>query len=137
MTFYNKQIEDAFKQLLSREDSPNLERFQELCNQFGISLKNENGQYKSLYTILEELSSFCFIQRQKEIFENMIDVKEIGTMTNNFYRPVEYQMTKTAFQELLKTRTAEESKMNPYAFVMKVVNETYGIKGNVKKINIV
>lgn len=58
-------------------------------------------------------------------------------MNKNFYRPVEYQMTKTTFQELLKTRQPEDMKQNPYAYVMKVINETYGIKGNVKKLNLI
>ena len=52
-------------------------------------------------------------------------------------KPIEYQMTKTAFQELLKQRTPDEMKTNPYSFVMKVINETYGLRGTVKKINLV
>ena len=51
-------------------------------------------------------------------------------------RGIEYRMTKTAFQELLKTRTPEETKMNPYAFVMKVLNEEGGLRGTVKRINL-
>lgn len=58
-------------------------------------------------------------------------------MNKSFYRPVAYQMTKKQFQDLLKTRDAEDAKQNPYAYVMKVVNETYGIKGNVKKIELI
>lgn len=56
-------------------------------------------------------------------------------MTNG--KAIEYQMTKTAFQELLKQRTADEMKANPYAFAMKVINDTYGLRGTVKKINLV
>lgn len=52
-------------------------------------------------------------------------------------RPIEYQMTKTAFQELLKQRTPDEMKTNPYTFVMKVINDTYGLRGTVKRINLV
>lgn len=48
-------------------------------------------------------------------------------------RPIEYKMTKTAFQELLKTRPAED-KSNPYSYVMKVLNDNYGLRGTVKKI---
>lgn len=55
---------------------------------------------------------------------------------NKNNRPIEYQMTKTAFQELLKTRTADD-KSNPYTYVMKVLNETYGLRGIVKKIILV
>lgn len=56
---------------------------------------------------------------------------------NRNTRSIEYQMTKTAFQELLKTRTLEEQKVNPYTFVMKVLNDTYGLRGTVKHINLV
>lgn len=52
-------------------------------------------------------------------------------------RGIEYQMTKTAFQEMLKLRTPDEMKMNPYSFVMKVINDTYGIRGTVKRLNLV
>lgn len=52
-------------------------------------------------------------------------------------RPIEYQMTKTAFQELLKLRKDDETKGNPYAFVMKVINETYGLRGTVKRITLI
>lgn len=52
-------------------------------------------------------------------------------------RGIEYQMTKTAFQEMLKLRTPEEMKLNPYAFVMKVINDTYCLRGTVKRLNLV
>lgn len=46
----------------------------------------------------------------------------------------EYQMTKRMFDELLKTRSDEEKKMNPYAFVTEVVNKEFGVKGTVTRI---
>lgn len=49
---------------------------------------------------------------------------------------LEYQMTKQMFNELLKTRREEEKKLNPYVFVMKVINETFGIKGEVTHVSI-
>lgn len=49
---------------------------------------------------------------------------------------VEYQMTRKMFDELLKTRTEEEKKLNPYAFVTKIVNEQFGVKGTVTHISI-
>lgn len=52
-------------------------------------------------------------------------------------KAIEYQMTKTAFQEMLKVRTPDEMKLNPYAFVMKVINDTYNLRGTVKRINLV
>lgn len=47
----------------------------------------------------------------------------------------EYQMTKKMFDELLKTRTEEEKKMNPYEFVAQVVNREFGVKGTVSRIS--
>ena len=45
-----------------------------------------------------------------------------------------YQMTKKMFDELLKTRSEEEKKMNPYTFVARVVNSEFGVKGTVTRI---
>lgn len=47
----------------------------------------------------------------------------------------EYQMTKKMFDALLATRTEEEKKMNPYAFVTAVVNAEFGVKGEVAHIS--
>ena len=49
---------------------------------------------------------------------------------------MEYQMTKKMFDALLKTRSETEKKLNPYVFVMKVVNEQFGVKGEVTHISI-
>lgn len=54
-------------------------------------------------------------------------------MKNN---DIEYQMTKQMFDALLKTRSEEEKKLNPYAFVMQVINREFGIKGTVTHISI-
>lgn len=58
-------------------------------------------------------------------------------MNKDYMRPIEYRMTKTAFQELLKTRGPEDMRMNPYSFVMKALNEQGGLRGNVKRISLV
>lgn len=51
---------------------------------------------------------------------------------------IEYRMSKKMFDMLLKTRSnTEDKKMNPYAYVMKVINENFGLKGQVKKLHIV
>ncbi len=47
-----------------------------------------------------------------------------------------YQMTRKMFKSILDTRTAMEKKLNPYVFVMNVLNEQYGLKGTVKQITI-
>lgn len=52
-------------------------------------------------------------------------------------KPIDYRMTKKMFDSILATRTTEsEKKQNPYEYVMKVVNEGYGIRGTVKHISI-
>ena len=49
---------------------------------------------------------------------------------------MEYQMTKKMFDHLLSTRSEEEKKLNPYAFVTQVVNREFGVKGTVTHISI-
>lgn len=51
---------------------------------------------------------------------------------------IEYRMSKKMFDILVKTRNnSEDRKMNPYAYVMKVINNEFGLKGQVKKLHIV
>lgn len=42
---------------------------------------------------------------------------------------VEYTMSKTMAQELLKSRKAEEKKMKPNDYLCKVINEQFGLMG--------
>ena len=49
---------------------------------------------------------------------------------------MEYQMTKQMFDSLLKTRSETEKKLNPYDFVMQVVNHEFGVKGTVTHITV-
>ena len=51
-------------------------------------------------------------------------------------KSVEYQMTKRMFDSLLNTRTELEKKLNPYVFVMNVINNEFGVKGEVTHISI-
>ena len=51
-------------------------------------------------------------------------------------KDVEYQMTRTMFNHLLSTRSEGEKKLNPYVFVMGIINEQFGIKGEVTHISI-
>ncbi len=48
-----------------------------------------------------------------------------------------YQMTRKMFKTLLDTRSEIEKKLNPYVFVMNLLNEQYGLKGTVKRITII
>lgn len=58
-------------------------------------------------------------------------------MNNKFVEPIEYRMSKKMFDLLVKTRSnAADKKMNPYAYVMKVVNSNFGLKGEVRKLHI-
>lgn len=52
-------------------------------------------------------------------------------------RDISYQMSRKQFNELLKTRNEEEKKMNPYAFVAKILNENNGLLGEVKVVTVV
>lgn len=41
-----------------------------------------------------------------------------------------YEMNKTLAKEILSTRKGTDQNMDPQAFLCKVVNESFGIKGN-------
>ena len=41
-----------------------------------------------------------------------------------------YEMNKTLAKEILATRKGTDQNMDPQAFLRKVVNESFGIKGN-------
>ena len=46
-------------------------------------------------------------------------------------------MPKQMFDLLVKTRSSvADKKMTPYAYVMKVINSDFGLKGEVKKLHI-
>lgn len=49
---------------------------------------------------------------------------------------IEYRMPKKMFDLMVKTRSGADKKMNPYAYVMKVINNDFGLKGEVKKLHI-
>lgn len=49
-------------------------------------------------------------------------------------RYVEYRMPRKMFNALVKTRNGEDKKMNPYTYVIKMVNEDFGILGEVNRI---
>ncbi len=49
---------------------------------------------------------------------------------------IEYIMSKTMADELLKTRRAEEKKMQPKDFLVKCVNEEFGLMYNCTKVTI-
>jgi hypothetical protein len=48
---------------------------------------------------------------------------------------LEYRMSKKMFNELLSSRTEEEKKQNPYAYVTQIINEQFGLKGTVNKVS--
>lgn len=47
---------------------------------------------------------------------------------------IEYSMSKKLFNAILDTRTETEKKENPYDFVAKVINEEYGLRGEVSRV---
>lgn len=48
---------------------------------------------------------------------------------------IEYNMSKTMAMELLKLRKGEEKKMEPQAYLCKVLTEQFGLKYPVTKVN--
>lgn len=56
--------------------------------------------------------------------------------TNNFYRDVEYVMSKATASNLLKTRKPGEMGMSPQVWLVNYVNDTYRIKGHCTRVTI-
>ena len=56
-------------------------------------------------------------------------------MSNN-PRPIAYEMSKTAFDAIVKTRPEVEKNTNPYTYVMNILNEQGGLKGTVKEVHV-
>lgn len=49
---------------------------------------------------------------------------------------VRYSMSKKMFDAIAKDRKGEDRKKNPFVYVMEVINQEFGIKGEVKSIAI-
>lgn len=49
-------------------------------------------------------------------------------------RAIEYKMSNKMFNAMLEGRTESEKKLNPYAYIMGVINEQFGLRGTVQKI---
>lgn len=47
---------------------------------------------------------------------------------------IEYKMSKSMFQALLRERKEDEVRLNPYSYVMKIINEQFGLKGTVTHV---
>lgn len=56
-------------------------------------------------------------------------------MANNA-RPIEYSMTKKMFNSILETKGDSDKSSNPYEYVMKVLNDSYTLRGTVTKLHI-
>ena len=52
--------------------------------------------------------------------------KSNDIMNNYNYK---YRMSKECFQSIIATRSGDEKTMNPYDYVIKYINESYGLKG--------
>lgn len=52
-------------------------------------------------------------------------------------RPIEYQMPKKMFRSMLEKRTKEEGKLNPYDYVMNIINEEFGLRGTVTRLSVI
>ena len=47
---------------------------------------------------------------------------------------IEYKMSKKLFDAILDTRSESERKMNQYEYIVKVINEEYGLRGVVSRV---
>lgn len=47
-----------------------------------------------------------------------------------FGEPIEYKMSKTMADFYLDNRKGDDKKTHPQAFLCKIVNTTFGLKGN-------
>ena len=47
---------------------------------------------------------------------------------------VEYKMPYKMAQALLKERKGDDTKLHPYAYLVKIVNEQFGLKYNCSKV---
>lgn len=54
-----------------------------------------------------------------------------------FYGPIEYEMPKLMAKEILNERKGMDKNMSTQAYLCKVVNETFGIKGYCVKVTTV
>ena len=48
--------------------------------------------------------------------------------------PIAYKMSRALFDSIAKTRSGKDKKANPYAYVMKVVNDEFGFRGKVTRL---
>lgn len=51
-----------------------------------------------------------------------------------YYGGIEYEMPKLMAKEILNERKGADKNMHPQAYLCKVVNETFGLKGNCVKV---
>ena len=51
-----------------------------------------------------------------------------------YYGPIEYEMPKAMAKQLLAERKGSDRNLHPQAYLCKVVNEEFGIKGNCIKV---
>lgn len=56
---------------------------------------------------------------------------------NSYQREISYQISKKTFNAMLENRTEAEKKENPYSFVMRILNQENGLRGNIKAISII
>lgn len=54
-----------------------LAQIEEKLAAFGVSVRKEDGTFKTLYQVIEELAEKCFEQASANTLANMADVKDI------------------------------------------------------------
>ena len=68
---------------------------------------------------------------------NMKDAESKSVWSKPYYGPIEYEMPKAMAKMLLAERKGGDRNMHPQAYLRKVVNEDFGIKGNCVKVTVI
>lgn len=63
-----------------------------------------------------------------------MDNESKSVWTKPYYGGIEYEMPKLMAKEILNERKGADKNMHPQAYLCKVVNETFGLKGNCVKV---
>lgn len=67
----------------------------------------------------------------------MTKKKNIKNQTKEVNNNFQYRMTKDSFQSIVATRSGEDKGMNPYDYVVKYINDVYGLKGVCTKVTVI
>ena len=85
-----------------------------------------NRGLRKLLPILEDSDLGIIKKENLEIIKKENLIMKAGN--------IEYKMPEAMAKEYLKNRKGEDAKMNPQAYLCKLVNEEFGLKGYCTKV---